>query len=289
MNYKIFTDSASNLRDEDIERLNVEVLSLVFIIDGKEVLSYVKGQKNDNTYFYDILKEKKPISTSCVNTSTFYDAFLQALENGEDVLYIGLSSNVSQTYQCAVDAMTQLKEIYPDRKMVAVDSKGASFGIAIMVEMASKMRSEEKSIEEVKDYIESIKLSVCHFYTVDDLYWFHKGGRIKKSAYYLAVMGKIKPLLIASNEGKIESVGKVIGRRRSLNWLVEKIVSNVKEDVFDTVYIAHGNCVDDAITVKEKVLLQKPNLKIETALVDPVLGIHAGPGFMATFFVGTNR
>lgn len=289
MNFEIFTDSSANLTDELIDKNNINVVSLVFIVDGKEYISYTKGGDNDLKKFYIMLRKKSSLSTSCVNEQTFIDAFEPTLKQGKDILYIGFSSALSGTYSAAHNAIETLRPKYPERKMMDIDTLGASLGEGLLVLYAAKYREEGQSIEQVHKWLEDNKLKLCHYFTVDDLFFLFRGGRVKSSSYLVANLVNIKPIMHMDDYGRLVATGKVIGRTKSLNTIANMVVKDIVEPEKQLICITHGDCIEDVEFLKKKILEKIKVKDIVVNYVDPVVGAHSGPGTIAIFFLGNKR
>lgn len=289
MSYKIFTDSTANLPSDIIEKYSLEVLSLNYIIDGEEHLSYKKGETTNLVPFYNILRDKKRVTTSCVNEDGFISAFKPVLESGNDILYIGFSSGLSATYNCSKNAVETLKKQYPDRKIYAVDSLCASLGLGLLVVEACKKAEQGYDIEQLYNFVQELKLKVCHLFTVETLEHLYKGGRVSASKYYIAKLANIKPTMRVDDNGKLVAYGKVMGRKKSLNALVNKLVETIENPSEQTIFISHGDCLEEAEYVKS-IIEQKLNIKsFVINYVDAVIGCHSGPGTIAIFYIAKNR
>ncbi len=288
-NFEIFTDSSANLTDAVIDKHHINIVSLVFIVDGVEYVSYVKGRDNDLQKFYGMLREKKNITTSCVNEEVFYNAFDAVLAQGKDLLYIGFSSALSATYNSGNNAVERLKLKYPERKIYAIDTLGASIGEGLIVLHACEWKEANKTIEETVEEVEKSKLKMCHWFTVSDLFYLYRGGRVKKTVYYVANIINIKPVMHMDDLGRLVGVSNVIGRRKSLLALVDKTVSTIVNPEEQTIAICHGDCIEDVNFVLDK-LNEKIKFKdVIINYVDPVVGAHSGPGTVSVFFFGTQR
>ncbi|MEG2456704.1 MAG: DegV family protein, partial [Clostridia bacterium] len=239
--------------------------------------------------FYTLLRQKEELTTSCVNAETFYNVFKPVLEAGKDILYIGFSSALSGTYAAAKAAILDLQPLFPERKILHVDTLGASLGEGLLVLHSAWLREQGKSVTEVYEWLENNKLHLCHFFTVDDLYYLFKGGRVQKSSYYIANLVNIKPVMHMDNEGRLVPVNKVIGRKKSLSWLAEQVAENIIKPEEQTICISHGDCIEDV-----NYLIERLNEKIKVKdiiinYVDPVVGAHCGPGTVAIFCLGKQR
>lgn len=289
MNYEIVTDSSANLTEELIEEYGIHIISLFFIIDSKEYSSYKKDEKTDISQFYEMMRSGKTMSTSTINMSVCEEIFESVLSKGKDVLYLGFSSALSGTYNTASIMAEKLKEKYPDRKIYSVDTLAASMGEGLLVYYAAKLKKEGKSIDEVKDWVLQNRLNLCHWFTVDDLFFLKRGGRISSTTAIVGTALGIKPILHVDDEGKLINVGKVRGRKNSLHELVnemEKTCINPEEQI---VFISHGDCLEDAKYVEELIKEKFSIHDVVINYVDPVIGAHSGPGTVALFFLGTHR
>jgi len=289
MSFKIVTDSCANLTDEQIKNYDIEIVSLSYIEGDNIHKSYVKGVKTDTKKFYDFARKKIPLSTSLPTQEDFSNVFKKILEQGNDILYIGFSSVLSGTYQMGKLCLDDLKEKYPERKLLSVDSLCASLGQGLLVHYAVQYKNEGKSIEDTYHLIEDNKLNICHWFTVDDLFFLKRGGRLSATSAIAGSILHIKPILHVSDEGKLVPVGKVIGRKKSLDTLVDKMEKSIDKSIVQPVYISHGDCTDDAEYVAQAVRDRFGFDAITINYVDPVIGVHSGPGTVALFFVGAKR
>ncbi|NLJ16364.1 MAG: DegV family protein [Clostridiales bacterium] len=289
MSFKIVTDSCANLTDEQIKNYDIEIVSLSYIEGDNIHKSYVKGVKTDTKKFYDFARKKIPLSTSLPTQEDFSNVFKKILEQGNDILYIGFSSALSGTYQMGKLCIDDLKEKYPERKLLSVDSLCASLGQGLLVHYAVQYKNEGKSIEDTYHLVEDNKLNICHWFTVDDLFFLKRGGRLSATSAIAGSILHIKPILHVSDEGKLVPVGKVIGRKKSLDTLVDKMEKSIDKSIVQPVYISHGDCTDDAEYVAQAVRDRFGFDAITINYVDPVIGVHSGPGTVALFFVGAKR
>lgn len=289
MNYDIFTDSTANLPNQIINRFSINVIPVPVIVNGDITYSYEKGGKNDLKIFYEKLRKKESISTSCINVETFVEAFAKVLDEGRDILYIAFSSALSVTCENGRAAAARLAQEYPDRKIVVEDSLGASMGEGLLVYHACILKENGKSLEEVSDWLESNKLRLAHWFTVEDLYWLFKGGRVKPTSYLLASMLNIKPVMHCDDEGRLTAVGKVFGRKKSIAAMVDKMVATVENPSEQMVFIGHGDCIEDAELLKKKIMEKMEVKEFIIHYIDPVISAHSGPGTLAVFFLGKNR
>jgi EDD domain protein, DegV family len=289
MNFEIITDSSANLPDEVIREAGIRIASLTFLVDGVEYRSYDEGVKSDLGRFYEMMRNGKVIQTSLVNTGQFVQIMEPLLKEGKDILYIGFSSALSGTYQSAVTAAELLKEDYPERRIVTVDSLSASLGQGLLVWSAAQKRKAGSSLEETAEWVKENRLRMRHHFTVDDLMFLKRGGRISATSAMLGTMLNIKPTLKMDDEGRLAVIGKVRGRRHSLKGLVDELREHAVDIEDQTIAISHGDCLDEARYVEEQIRSFCQPRDILINIIDPVIGAHSGPGTMALFFLGQHR
>ena len=287
--YVLITDSSADLSQEMVQELGVTVLPLSFTIQGKTYRNYPDNREMDLPLFYDMLRAGELATTSAVNVAEYTQAVEPILQEGKDVLILAFSSGLSSTYQASVLAAGELREKYPDRKIYTVDTLCASLGQGMLVSQAALLRQQGKSIEEVRDWAEETKLHLCHQFTVDDLHFLKRGGRISATTAVVGSMLQIKPVLHVDNEGHLINIGKARGRQASLKALVDKMEKTVTEEGRKTVFISHGDCRKDAVTVADMVRERFGTQDIRINFVGPVIGAHSGPGTLALFYLGTER
>ncbi len=287
--YVLITDSSADLSQEMVQELGVTVLPLSFTIQGKTYRNYPDNREMDLTLFYDMLRAGELATTSAVNVAEYTQAVEPILQEGKDVLILAFSSGLSSTYQASVLAAGELREKYPDRKIYTVDTLCASLGQGLLVYLAAQEQRKGKSIEEVRDWAEETKLHLCHQFTVDDLHFLKRGGRISATTAVVGSMLQIKPVLHVDNEGHLINIGKARGRQASLKALVDKMEKTVTEEGRKTVFISHGDCRKDAVTVADMVRERFGTQDIRINFVGPVIGAHSGPGTLALFYLGTER
>lgn len=285
--FVIYTDSSSDISEKVLREWGVESLSLTFRFSDSE-REFSNGDMEIGE-FYGKMKKGGIAKTAAVNSETFREAFEAILKEGRDVLYIGFSSGLSTTYNSARIAAESLREDYPDAKVITVDTLAASAGFGMLVRFAVLKKAEGKSIEEVAAYIESIKLKMCHWFTVDDLVYLKRGGRVSPTVAFVGNLLGIKPVLHVDNDGHLVNVTKVRGRRAAIGALFEKYGELAENPTDSLVYISHGDCLSDAESLAA-MIKEKYGVKTEIITdVGPVIGAHSGPGTLALFFVGKER
>lgn len=287
--FVLMTDSSADLSQEMVQELGVTVLPLSFTIQGKVYRNYPDNREMDLPLFYDMLRAGELATTSAVNVAEYTQAVEPILQEKKDVLILAFSSGLSSTYQASVLAVEELREKYPDRKIYTVDTLCASLGQGLLVYLAVQEQRKGRSIEEVRDWAEAAKLHLCHQFTVDDLHFLKRGGRISATTAVVGSMLQIKPVLHVDNEGHLINIGKARGRQASLKALVDKMEKTVTEEGKKTVFISHGDCRKDAVAVADMVRERFGTQDIRINYVGPVIGAHSGPGTLALFYLGTER
>ncbi len=284
--FEIVTDSCSNLSEELYEKYGLHVIPLVYVIGGEEKLGYVKGEKQELKKYYDMMREKVPMTTSCAPREECEKIFVKILSAGKDLLYVGFSSALSVNFDMISGLLGELKEKYPERKILAVDSLTGSLGEGAVAVYAATLRENGETIEATKEKTDKDKRKLFSLFTVENLAYLYRGGRLKKTAFLIASTLNIKPVIRADENGKLVAVGKVFGRKNSLSNLAQRVADNIADPENATLYIAHADCPDDAEFLISKIK-EKTDIKNTVVnYIDLVMGIHCGPGTVAAFFFG---
>ena len=280
--FTIFTDSSCDVSQEILTEWGVESLSLTFRFDDLDK-EYISGDM-DVADFYQKMRDGGVAKTSAINTQSFKEAFEKILADGRDVLYIGFSSGLSTTYNSAVIAAQMLRDEFPRRRVITVDSLAASAGLGLLVRLATEKRDMGASIDETASYIESLKLRLCHWFTVEDLVYLRRGGRISPASALVGNMLGIKPILHVDDTGRLVNVTKIRGRKPSVIALADKYTELADPD-FKRIFISHGDCTEDAEYLASRIEAEH-GVKAEIiTYVGSVIGAHSGPGTLALFFV----
>lgn len=287
--YQIVTDATSDLPLELVGTLDVHVIPMHCVIDGMDYLITADNRKLSSHDFYDMLRRGSVSTTTQVNGETFKDEVRPFLKQGLDVLYICFSSGLSSTFNSARIAVEDLKEEFPDRKVIVVDSLSATGGEGLLVYHAVKHMEAGMGLDELAKWIEDNRLNLAHWFTVDDLKFLKRGGRISGTAALVGSMLSVKPILHVDDEGKLIPLDKVRGRRKSLEELVEHMEKSAIDPADQTVFISHGDTPEDAAYI-EKLVRERLGVKaVYTGPVGPVVGSHGGPGIICLFFLATER
>lgn len=284
--YKIITDSGCDLPKQMLSELNVQAVPLFVNFRGATLEDSVDEGIHD---IYDAMRNGETATTSAINPARWAEAMESVLANGQDVLAIVFSSGLSTTYQSAVIAADELKDKYPDRKIRVVDSLCASLGQGMLIWYVCKKKAEGLSIEELATWVEENRLNLCHWFTVDDLAYLKRGGRISATTALVGTMLKIKPVLHMDDEGHLCNVSKVRGRKASIQALVEKAAQLGAGFDNSTMFICHGDCIEDAQYLRDLAMEKLGAKEIFIGCIGAVIGSHSGPGTLALFFMGEHR
>ncbi len=285
----ISTDSNCDLPQEFVQENGIRMMKLSYILEG---IFYKENEGMPIQEFYEALRGGAMPTTTQVNPAEAKEVFLDIIKDKKNVLHIGFSSGLSGSFGSSVIAANEIMEDNPEVNIKLVDSLCASVGEGLLVYKAVQMRKEGKSLEEVVEALEALKLHICHNFTVDDLHHLHRGGRVSKATAIIGSLVNIKPILHVNNEGKLVSLDKARGRKKSLNSLVDRMEQQVvgyEELNQDMVMIGHGDCMEDAEYVKQRM---KDKLGLENVIINyigSVVGTHAGPGTIVIAFVGNER
>lgn len=289
MGFKIVTDSCANLTDAQIKEYGVEIISLKYYIEDTPYDSYIKGEKIDYSNAYSILRQKGKITTSLANREDCDKVILPILESGEDVLVLAFSSGLSGTCQNIVNSAEDYKEMFPERKIIVVDTLAASMGEGLLVHYAVKLKNEGKTMEEVAQWVEDNKLRLIHTFTLDDLFFLKRGGRLSGTSAIVGSLMNIKPLMHVADDGKLYVTGKARGRMAAIKHLVDSVGEKGVDIENQEIYIVHGDCEDEAKIIGKEVKKQYKVKNIVYNCLDPVIVSHSGPGTLAIFFLGDKR
>ena len=285
--YVIFTDSCCDVAPELLAQWGVTCANMTFSFDG-ENKEYINTDIT-NKAFYDRMRQGACAKTAAINADAFTRAFVPILEEGKDILYVAFSSGLSTTVNSAHMAAQELAERFPDRKIVIVDTLAASGGGGLMVYMAVNKKNDGASLEENAAYIEALVPQHCIWFTVDDLEYLKRGGRVSPLVAFAGGLLGIKPILKMDGEGHLVKVGTARGRRKAIEALADKYAELSYAEKNTPIFISHGDCEEEARELVE-LLKQRHGVEV-TALtqIGPVIGSHSGPGTIALFFIGKHR
>lgn len=287
MNYQIITDSACDLPLDVLRELNVVTVPLIVNFRGEARDDTVEDSQVKE--LYDAMRAGEMASTSAVNPEGWRGVMEPVLAAGKDALVLAFSSGLSTTYQSAVIAADELREQYPQRKIQVVDTCAAALGQGLLVWHTCKMRDAGLSLEELAAWVENARDHTCHWFTVDDLVYLKRGGRVSAATAVLGTVLNIKPVLHVDNEGHLISMVKARGRKAAINTLVAKMGELQGDWDNSTVFICHADAMEDA---EKLAALVKEKYGVKDAFIGnlgAVIGSHAGPGTLALFFMGSQK
>lgn len=274
---QLFADSCSDISQQDFKSKNIEFIPLKITIDGKDYLDQIEISSQE--VLNEISSGKRPL-TSQANPEQFTDMFMTYVEKGESVLYIAFSSELSGTYQSAVIARDTVLEDYPDADITIIDTKAASYGLGLIVERAHGYLEEGLSKEEILGKVESDVKSIRHFFTVNDLDYLAKGGRLSKGQAFLGGLLNIKPLLHVE-DGRLVPLEK----HRGLKKVFSSMVKHMKADnVAAEVHITHANAHDQAEQLQKKIMEETNAAEVKISMIGPTISSHTGNGTVALFY-----
>lgn len=287
--YALITDSTCDLPQKIVDELDIYVVNLSFIMDGKSYAGTLDSREMPITDYYAKLRAGGSSSTAQINSEEFIREFEPILQGGRDILYIAFSSGLSGTCQSAMIARKELEEKYPQRRVVVFDSRCASMGQGLLVYQAGKQRQGGADLDALHGWLKAHVLKVAHWFTVDDLNFLKRGGRVSTATALVGTMLGIKPVLHVDDEGHLIPATKVRGRKQSLDQLVKKMEETAVNPASQTVMISHGDCREDADYVAAEIKRKLGTKDFLINFIGPVVGAHSGPGTVALFFMAGGR
>ena len=285
--FQIFTDSACDIYPDVLEKWGVGCVSLAFRFDHMN--QDFKNEDMPIEEFYRHMRDGHVAKTNAVNSETFREAFEKVLSEGTDILYLGFSSGLSTTFQQGKLAAEDLAAAYPDRTVIAIDTLCASAGEGLLLKLALDKKNSGASIEETAAYVNELIPKLAHWFTVEDLVYLKRGGRVSPAVALVGGMLQIKPVMHVDDEGHLIKVGTVRGRKASLAALADKLIETAEDPENGTFFISHGDCAEDAQTLCDMIAARGGNNVEIITHVGTVIGAHSGPGTMALFFVAKQR
>ena len=282
--YVIYTDSACDVPAERIQDWGVKQIDMTVVFDDDS-----ERFQGSTSEFYDQMKAGRRPKTSAINPDEFCSHFRKDLEEGKDIVYIAFSSGLSTTYNSARIATDLLKSEFPQRTILVVDSLCASIGQGLLVYLAAKKKQSGATPEELVRYLETNRLKVGHWFTVDELEYLKRGGRISPTVAFVGNTIGIKPILSVDQEGRLKNTSKIRGRKASIEHLVKKYISDADPSLDPTVVVAHAGCPEDVLLLSDCL---KERCGVEPAWISEIgstIGAHTGPGMLALTFMGKDR
>lgn len=287
--YKIITDSTTDLSPEMVEELELHIIPMIFNIGGKDYHNTPDYRELGCHEFYEMVRSGKVSLTTQINGETFKDEVRPYLRQGLDILHLSFSSGLSSTYSSVSIAAEDLREEFPDRKIVIIDTLSESMGEGLLAYHAATRRLQGMSLDEVAAWVEENKLHMAHWFTVDDLDCLKRGGRLSSASAFFATVLNVKPVLHSDNDGKLVAMEKIRGRKKSLDCLVDHMEKTAIDPENQVVFISHADALEDAQYVERQV---RSRLGVKTIYINPigpVIGGHSGPSTIALFFLASKR
>lgn len=281
--FQVMTDTSANLPSELARQHNITIIPLPYFINGaRHTCTDTEGF--DGETFYGAMREGAEITTSQINPQRYIEEMRPILQKGLDILFVGMSSGISGSYHCAEIAAAELAPDFPERTIRLVDTLGASLGEGLLVLKAIRDKVLGFSLDDVYEKLMDLRHRICNIFTVDDLKYLRKGGRLSNLSFLVGTLLQIKPLLKGNEEGKIVAFAKLRGRKKALEELAKRYDEYVVNPEEQTVGIAHADCPEDAERLSELLCRNHPPKDILTVGYEPVTGSHVGPGTLALFF-----
>lgn len=287
-NYVFMTDSDSDLPYALKAKYDIPVVYMPYALDGKEYFDDL-GQTLDHKSFFEAMRQGAMPTTSALNEAVYTEYFEPILASGKDLLFLAFSSQLSATIRAIYAAREALLAQYPERKFIVVDTLSISAPMTLLILKAHEMYRAGKPMEEVAAWVEENKLRAQAWFTVDDLKYLRRGGRVSAAAAVAGTLLDLKPILTESREGKLLAAAKVRGRKKALSYIVDKAVENIVDQKEAPGIVLHADAPEEAARLKEMLLEKFPEMEIIVENIGPVIGAHAGPGTLAFAFIGKKR
>lgn len=288
-NYVIVTDSSCDLPHGLAQEMGLAVAHLNVKVEEQTFTNYLDWREIPAGDFYDLMRAEKPASTSAPSLGDFLQVMEPILEAGQDLLYLGFSSALSSTVSTGMLAAQELREKYPQRKVLCVDTLCASLGQGLFICHVWEKQQAGATLEEAYEYANWLVPHLCHWFTVNDLNFLHRGGRVSKTTAVLGTALQIKPVMHMDDGGRLTKLGTARGRKASLAALKDHLKETILEPETQTIYISHGDCLEEAQYLADLVTKEVPVKGVVFNHVGPVIGAHTGPGVIALFHIGQHR
>lgn len=285
----IVTESTADLTQALVDKFELTIIPMRFSFGEDEYYNYPDNHALSPQDFYRMLREGRVSTTTAINMNQFEETFVPILERGEDILYLGFSSGLSSTFATAVMVAQQLRERYPMRRIETIDTLAASMGEGLLVCLAAAQRQRGASLDQVAEWVRAHIQKLSHWFTVDDLLYLHRGGRVNALSAHVGTALGIKPILHVDDTGHLIPRTKVRGRKQSIEALAEKLKELGQDIEQPMIFISHADAPDAAEYLSELIRVDLPSAEIQLGTIGPVVGSHSGPGTLALFFLGRHR
>lgn len=288
--YQLITDSTSDLTPKQLKAADVACINFEYVIGQQTYENDPAYTQLSNRAFYNEIRQGALPTTNQINLLRYQEFFEQYLRQGLDVLYLGFSSGLSGSYNNSVMAAAELRQKYPERQILCVDTVCAAAGQGLLVLLAARLQRDGAPITAVRDWTEQKKTCLNEFFTVDDLNHLKRGGRVSPALAFAGSMLNIKPCLLVDRMGRLENVAKIRGRKKALEWVVEQMQQQCDgAPEAPLAFVVHADCPDDGQTLLEMIQKVYPDLELQLMDLGPVIGAHTGPGLVAVTFLGKER
>lgn len=288
-NYILFTDATADLPSDVFDRMNIQVIPMDFELSGVNITHYPDGRELSSKDFFTRISNGEMATTSQINITRYFDYFTPYLKEGKDILYLCFSSGLSGTYQASLLAIKELREEYPERNIISVDTLSACGGEGLIAYMAAQRMVQGMAMDELAKWVTDHSKKICIWFTVDDLFHLKRGGRISAISATFGTALSIKPLLCVDNNGKLSVHSKIRGKKRCADKLLECMEQSAINPVGDPIVITHSNCYDDAVLLSEKIKERLGTKDIIISEMSPIIGAHTGSGSLVLSFLGHQR
>lgn len=289
MSFAIYADSSCNLTAQLQQQWGIEVIPFSYERNGVLYPCPKSPEDFDGKAYYDDLRAGVMVKTSLISAGHLMDAMSPALEQGQDAVLFTLSGSISGTYAAGLQAAELLKEEYPERIVLVMDTMGSGFGTGLLALRCAQYRQEGRSLQESFHAVEEDRSHLCQYFAVDDLMFLKRSGRLSGIGAALGTMLQLKPILKGNDEGHIVVTSKVRGRKKAIEHLVDAYRKRVTDPQDQHVFISHGDCPEDAEALAQAIREAAPPKELTVCLHEPLTGAHVGPGMLALFFFGTQR
>ena len=287
-NYIVATASTADRTREYLEEHKIPFISYNYVLGDESFEDDCLDSTRDEVY--KKMRNGQILTTSAINTFSYKEFFEGLIKQGKDVVFLDMTWKISASYKFCNEAIAELKEEYPDRRIINVDTRCVSGGLGLLVEKVVELYEAGESMQTVLDWIEENKLKVAHRFTVDDLSWLKRGGRVSNASALIGTLLSIKPVLYVDNEGALVAISKARGRKKALAEIIAGVISDIKNPDGMVIRINHADCLEDAEFVKEQILATYPSIKeISINNLGVVIGAHTGPGLLAVFYMTDER
>jgi|P827metagenome_2_1110787.scaffolds.fasta_scaffold00714_24 DegV family protein with EDD domain len=287
-NYIVATASTADRTREYLEGHKIPFISYSYVIGDESYEDDCLDSTRDAVY--KRMRNGEILTTSAINMFTYKEFFEGLIKQGKDVIFLDMSWVLSASYRFCNEAIEELKKEYPERRIINVDTRCVSGGLGLLVEKTIELYEAGESMQAVLDWIEENKLKIAHRFTVDDLTWLKRGGRVSNASALIGTLLSIKPVLYVDNEGALVALSKARGRKKALSEIIAGVMSDIKNPDGMIIRINHADCLEDAKFVRDQLLATYPTIKeISINNLGVVIGAHTGPGLLAVFYMTDER